>query len=226
MTADARREPLPDAGHGPGRPPDGPPEEEPWGFARGFRSLFKWPQENAAPALPPLTASGLRAQREDGHREGGVHRPAAPSPGAISSNVVAQHPVPDAAQEGGLETPEPAPLRSGAGRPPTGPAEGPGDGVAGSQSRQDAEPRQGPAAVPEDPASGSSSSLTPVACVAVSDPSYAGPNSRGVTGPRGTAAWLLEHGWRSVWGMRGSIHYNIFLPASPARVAGRASGEL
>ena len=86
MPADARREPLPDAGYGPGRPPDGPPEEEPWGFARGFRSLFKWPQENAAPALPPLTASGLRAHREDGHREGGVHRPAAPSPGAISSN--------------------------------------------------------------------------------------------------------------------------------------------
>ena len=87
MPADARREPLPDAGHGPGRPPDGLPKEEPWGFARGFRSLFKWPQQYAAPALPPLTASGLRAQSEDGHHDGGVHRPAAPSPGAIRSNA-------------------------------------------------------------------------------------------------------------------------------------------
>ena len=87
MPADARREPLPDAGHGPGRPPDGPPGEEPWGFARGFRSLFGWPQPNAAPALPPLTASGLRAQREDGSLDGGVHRLAVPSPGARRSNA-------------------------------------------------------------------------------------------------------------------------------------------
>ena len=42
MPADARREPPSDAGHGGGRPPDGPPDEEPWGFARGFRSLFLW----------------------------------------------------------------------------------------------------------------------------------------------------------------------------------------
>ena len=62
MPADARREPPSEAGHGYGRPPDGPPDEEPWGFARGFRSLFQWPQQNAAPPLPPLTASGLRAQ--------------------------------------------------------------------------------------------------------------------------------------------------------------------
>ena len=87
MPADARREPLPDAGHGPGRPPDGPPGEEPWGFARGFRSLFGWPQPNAAPALPPLTASGLRAQREDGSLDGGVHRLAVPSPGARRPNA-------------------------------------------------------------------------------------------------------------------------------------------
>ena len=134
------------------------------GLTRGIRSLFKWPQYNAAPPLPPLTSSGLRGLHEDGHHEGGVHRPAAPSPGAISSNVVAQLSVPDAAQEGGLETPEPAPLRSGAGRPPTGPAEGPGDGVAGSQSQQDAEPRQGPAADQEEPKIGSSPLLTPAVC--------------------------------------------------------------
>ena len=88
MPADARREPLPDAGHGPGRSPDGPPGEEPWGFARGFRSLFGWPQPNAAPALPPLTASGLRAQREDGSPDGGVHRLAASSPGPTKANAI------------------------------------------------------------------------------------------------------------------------------------------
>ena len=86
MPADARREPLPDAGHGPGRPPDGPPGEEPWGFARGFRSLFQWPQQNAAPPLPPLTASGLRGLHEDGDQDGGVHRPAATSSGPSRSN--------------------------------------------------------------------------------------------------------------------------------------------
>ena len=114
MPADARREPPPDAGHGPGRPPDGQPEEGSWAIARGLRSMFGWPQHNAAPALPPLTASGLRAQREDGSPDGGVHRLAAPSPGLTKANVVAQLSVPAAAQEGGLETPEPAPLRSGA----------------------------------------------------------------------------------------------------------------
>ena len=87
MPADARREPLPDAGHGPGRPPDGPPGEEPWGFARGFRSLFQWPQQNAAPPLPPLTASGLRGLHEDGDQDGGVHRPAVTSPGLTQANV-------------------------------------------------------------------------------------------------------------------------------------------
>ena len=87
MPADARREPLPDAGHGPGRPPDGQPDEEPWGFARGFRSLFGWPQQNAAPPLPPLTASGLRGLNEDGNHDGGVHRLAAPSPGLTKANA-------------------------------------------------------------------------------------------------------------------------------------------
>ena len=78
MPADARREPLPDAGHGPGRPPDGPLEEGSWASARGLRSMFGWPQHNAAPALPPLTASGLRAHREYGSLDGGVHRLAVP----------------------------------------------------------------------------------------------------------------------------------------------------
>ena len=88
MPADARREPLPDAGHGPGRPPDGPLEEGSWAIARGLRSMVGWPQHNAAPALPPLTASGLRAHREDGSLDGGVHRLAVPSPGARRSNVI------------------------------------------------------------------------------------------------------------------------------------------
>ena len=86
MPADARREPPPDAGHGPGRPPDGQPEEEPWGLTRGIRSLFKWPQYNAAPPLPPLTASGLRGLHEDGDQDGGVHRLAATSPGLTQAN--------------------------------------------------------------------------------------------------------------------------------------------
>ena len=70
------------------RPPDGPPDEEPWGFARGFRSLFQWPQQNAAPPLPPLTASGLRGLHEDGDQDGGVHRPAATSPGLTQANGI------------------------------------------------------------------------------------------------------------------------------------------
>ena len=83
MPADARREPLPDAGHGPGRPPDGLPEEGSWAIARGLRSMFGWPQQNAA---PPLTASGLRGLNEDGSLDGGVHRLAAPSPGLTKAN--------------------------------------------------------------------------------------------------------------------------------------------
>ena len=75
MPADARREPLPqDAGHGRGRPPDGPPVESPWAIARGIKSLFGWSPAQAGPALPPLTASGLRAQLGDGPKDGGVHR--------------------------------------------------------------------------------------------------------------------------------------------------------
>ena len=64
MPADARREPPSEARHGHGRPPDGPPDEGSWAFARGFRSLLGWSPSQAAPALPPLTASGLRAQQE------------------------------------------------------------------------------------------------------------------------------------------------------------------
>ena len=78
MPADARREPLPDAGHGPGRPPDGLPEEGSWAIARGLRNMFGWSPSQAAPALPPLTASGLRAQQESSQHDGGVHRPASP----------------------------------------------------------------------------------------------------------------------------------------------------
>ena len=86
MPADARREPPSEAGHGYGRPPDGPPDEEPWGFARGFRSLFKWPQYNAAPPLPPLTSSGLRGLHESGQDDGGVHRPSASHPVSTGTN--------------------------------------------------------------------------------------------------------------------------------------------
>ena len=75
MPADARREPPSDAGHGQGRPPDGPPE-----------SMFGWSPSQAAPALPPLTASGLRAQHESGQDDGGVHRPSASHPVLTGTN--------------------------------------------------------------------------------------------------------------------------------------------
>ena len=61
-------------------------DEEPWGFARGFRSLFKWPQYNAAPPLPPLTSSGLRGLHESGQDDGGVHRPSVSHPVLTGTN--------------------------------------------------------------------------------------------------------------------------------------------
>ena len=76
-----------DAGHGYGRPPDGPPEEGSWAFARGLKSMFGWPQYNAAPPLPPLTSSGLRGLRESGQDDGGVHRPSATQPASTSANA-------------------------------------------------------------------------------------------------------------------------------------------
>ena len=86
MPADARREPPSDAGHGQGRPPDGPPEEGSWAFARGLKSMFGWPQSNAAPPLPPLTSSGLRGLRESGQDDGGVHRPSASPSSPTTAN--------------------------------------------------------------------------------------------------------------------------------------------
>ena len=87
MPADARREPPPrDAGHGQGRPPDGPLDDNSWGITRGFKSIFGWQPNTAAQALPPLTSSGLRARHEHDHHEGGVHRPTAPVPGLTQAN--------------------------------------------------------------------------------------------------------------------------------------------
>ena len=89
MPADARREPPSEARHGHGRPPDGPPDEGSWAFARGFRSLLGWPQQNAAPALPPLTSSGQQAPSEYGPLlDGGVHRPSVPDPALTRANDV------------------------------------------------------------------------------------------------------------------------------------------
>ena len=88
MPADARREPPSEARHGHGRPPDGPPDEGSWAFARGFRSLLGWPQQSAARPLPPLTASGLRGMHEDGDQDGGVHRLAATSTQGIAPNAI------------------------------------------------------------------------------------------------------------------------------------------
>ena len=90
MPADARREPPSEARHGHGRPPDGPPDEGSWAFARGFRSLLGWPQQNAAPALPPLTSSGQQAPSEYGPLlDGGVHRPSVPDPAHTRANALA-----------------------------------------------------------------------------------------------------------------------------------------
>ena len=89
MPVDARREPPShDAGHGQGRPPDGPPEEGSWAFARGLKSIFGWPQNTAAQALPPLTSSGLRARFEHGKHDGGVHRPSVPDTALTRANDV------------------------------------------------------------------------------------------------------------------------------------------
>ena len=88
MPADARREPPSSAGHGPGRPPDGQPEEGSWAIARGLSRMFGWPQPNAAPALPPLTASGLRAQLDDGPKVGADWRLPVVSSGRFEPNDV------------------------------------------------------------------------------------------------------------------------------------------
>ena len=92
MPADARREPPSDAGHGRGRPPDGPPEEGSWAFARGLKSMFGWLPSQAAPPLPPLTSSGLRGLHESGQDDGGVHRPSASHPVLTGTNVVSVAP--------------------------------------------------------------------------------------------------------------------------------------
>ena len=74
-------------GHGPGEPPSGEPEEGSWAIARGLKSIFGWPPSQAAPALPPLTASGLRAQQESSYHAGGVHRLAASPSGQSTANA-------------------------------------------------------------------------------------------------------------------------------------------
>ena len=87
MPADARREPPSEARHGHGRPPDGPPDEGSWAFARGLKSMFGGPQQDAAPALPPLTASGLHALRDSEIDSGAVQRQLGGDPDTTPSNV-------------------------------------------------------------------------------------------------------------------------------------------
>ena len=143
MPADARREPPSNAGHGYGRPPDGPPDEEPWGITRGFRSLFKWPQSNAAPPLPPLTSSGLRGLRESGQDDGGVHRPSATQPASTSANVVAQL-IEDSRSFGdGSGANEDTPLRSGVAAALTRPGAARPSGAEATQSPQPEASSQG-----------------------------------------------------------------------------------
>ena len=169
MPADARREPPSDAGHGGGRPPDGPPEGGSWAFARGLKSMFGWPQQDAAPALPPLTASGLRAQNEDGHHAGGVHRLAAPSTQVSTRpNVVAQQIDSRLAQEGAQDQSQYVPPSSGTVRPLTRPGEGSADGVSVDQSPTATKPGQDSVSDAGAPAGVPKQSLTPVVGAAVS----------------------------------------------------------
>ena len=68
-------DPPPGTGHGHDRPPDGPSELGGWAISRHVHRLFGWPSVQTAPALPPLTASGLRAQQDQEHEDGAVQRP-------------------------------------------------------------------------------------------------------------------------------------------------------
>ena len=88
MPADTWREPPPPGTrHGHGRPPDGPPEDQGWAIARHVSKIFGWPPFQAAPALPPLTASGLRAHNGLEHEDGAVQRPLEISSGGSPPNA-------------------------------------------------------------------------------------------------------------------------------------------
>ena len=143
MPADARREPLPDAGHGQGRPPDGPPEEGSWAFARGLKSMFGWPQSNAAPPLPPLTSSGLRGLHESGQDDGGVHRPSASHPVSTGTNVVAQLTDSRDSAGAGPNPFEDSPSSSGEAAALTRPGAARPSGAEATQSPQPEASRQG-----------------------------------------------------------------------------------
>ena len=115
------------------------------GYLAAAASRFSlwWHGDRRPPALTADTASGAGLQ---GGNEGedqppnGDAIPAPPADGYEVSDpdLVAQLSVPAAAQEGGLETPIPAPLRSGAARPVTGPAKDLGGVSADVQSPQPA----------------------------------------------------------------------------------------
>ena len=81
--------PPPGTRHGHDRPPDDPSEEEGWTISRHVQRLFGWPSVRTAPALPPLTASGLRAHQDREHEDGAVQRPLKITPDAVlASNAV------------------------------------------------------------------------------------------------------------------------------------------
>ena len=141
-----------------------------------------WRGTSRPQALTADTASGagLQGGNDDAvpSSDGGAATasPEGDSP-PTTSDLVAQLSFPVAAQEGGLDQQSPAPLRSGAARPVTGPAEALRGVAADSQSPQPATSGQGAAADPEGQ-EGSSSCLTPAVCVAAPNLCDAGPNSR------------------------------------------------
>ena len=176
-SADARRSRRHDAGGGRA----GPAADDRGYLAAAASRLSLWWSGTSRPqALTADTASGAGLQ---GGNEGEVRLPNGDAITAPSADgyprtqpiLVAQQSVPVAGQEAGLETNHRAPLRSGAARPLTGPAEALRGVAADSQSPRPVEPRQGATAEPEAP-EGLDHSLTPVACLPV-DTRSVGPRS-------------------------------------------------
>ena len=158
--------PPPGTRHGHDRPPDGPSEEEGWAISRHVHRLFGWPSVRTAPALPPLTASGLRAHQDREHEDGAVQRPLKITPDAVlASNVVAQHIRPQTSAGAGSDPFEQSPQRSGVDEAPTRPVKAQSGGAVDAQSPTASEPLQGTESDAGAPAGVPKQLLTPAATV-------------------------------------------------------------
>ena len=158
--------PPPGTRHGHDRPPDDPSEEEGWTISRHVQRLFGWPSVQTAPALPPLTASGLRAQQDQEHEDGAVQRPLEIIPDAVlASNVVAQLIRPQTSAGAGSDPFEESPQRSGVDEAPTRPVKAQSGGAVDAQSPTASEPLQGTESDAGAPAGVPKQLLTPAATV-------------------------------------------------------------